>query len=71
MERVKFKTSSFLIEPNGGLTEAQFVAKYKDQDYMFGHCGEKKNELLKEAYKIIKDKYDASRKKETTTKKTD
>lgn len=69
MERIKFKTSSFLVEPNGGLTEAQFLAKYKDVEYMFGHCGEKKNELLKEVHKIIKAQYDANHKKETTTKK--
>mgnify|MGYP006388840397 CR=1 FL=1 len=62
--KVIFKSVSFNAEKMSKLSETEFIAQYAHIDQMFNTYGKNKEAFLKEAYKLVKDKYNALSKKE-------
>lgn len=54
---IKFNTASFNVQELGVLTEAQFLKQFEPIKDMFNSHGETRELLLKEAYKLVKDRY--------------
>ena len=55
---IRFKTASFKVSELGGLTETQFLKRFEHIEDMFNSHGETREKLLKEAYKLVREKYE-------------
>lgn len=63
-EFINFKSMSLRVDSYGKLTEKQFIDKFAHSPNMFGFYGEKRDKILKEAYRLIKNEYDKKNKKD-------
>lgn len=66
---IKFQSASFNVNVFGAMTESEFVKSFAHAKEMFGNSGDKKDALLKEAYKLIKAEYDKANKVDKTETK--
>lgn len=66
---IKFKTASFNVDVFGKMSESEFLKHFDYATEMFGNSGDKKDALLKEAYKLIKAEYDKVNKVDKTETK--